>query len=1048
MTFSCFMRSQLLRFKFTQNEKCITITGSALQTGSLIIPSIINENPVTRIGDKAFSGCSKLNGNLTIPSGVTHIGDYAFSGCSGLTGNLTIPASVTSIGAGAFSGCSGLTGNLTIPANVTSIGRSPFAGCSGLTAITVDPLNTYYSSDSGGVLFNKQKTILILCPAGKSGAYTIPSSVTSIADSAFSDCSGLTGNLTLPSSITSIGQNAFCGCSGLIGNLKIPSGVTHIAHNAFRGCSGLNGKLTLPASVTSIGQCAFEGCNRLTGSLTIPSVLRIIGQSAFEGCSGLTGNLTIPSSMTHIGNDAFSGCSGLTVNLPIPSSITNIGKDAFSDCNWLQIWSLRKERRYDEVCALAHDLITADEKNADAWWNLALAQHALEQLDEALESLKVLIKLAPHFADGWAQYGVMLAENSQPDQALKALSHALQVDTNHFLAAREAARICEERKDSDGAIHFLTHLDAVGGANGDDLNKLGIKYHDKNHFGKAIDYYHRSAAKLEIKLENYYPYYNLALLYNHDEVSQDVDAIDCLERALQIYPDYKNAKKLLASIRPRLETLASNVLKEGVWGLTADDCYQFYINPFELLVGGNHEYGIESYDTKNIQRLKKHLLQEIDLEDGRIHYIEGLTIDKSRAIGICDELHDESLKRYHWLVFSEPYLLGFLTRGDIRHFLCLDNYKPMNLLAELENESSGFRGWLSKPFARQYDLVLTRALQKKRVPLVESLFDGRRWILREHEALCFDGAMRQVKQLFDPLRQADEAAKETKPMITKLNDILNNSNLIPIINVLPEPFRDLQNEAVSIIRNIAIKAYNEHGDTDVSKEILSLSRRFSFKSVTLRQRLDEDLTQIERLISQERKHEAKLTIGLETMEITKEGVRKGVKNTRNSTFIAANSVEEILWETTHFQTQNDHSYSFHMKFRDCHGCEIEFSSMSWKPQDFEQTQKSFQNLANAALIYVIPHMCEKIQGKLDSGGEVKIGPCSLSKNALQFEKRGWFTTKQHIIPWNLVETESKGGVLFVYDKSHPRIKTKMPLGQTSNAVLLPILPHILKKSIT
>ena len=55
---------------------------------------------------------------------------------------------------------------------------------------------------------------------------TIPSSVTSIGDSAFSDCSSLT-QITIPSSVTTIGDSAFSDCSSLT-QITIPSSVTSI----------------------------------------------------------------------------------------------------------------------------------------------------------------------------------------------------------------------------------------------------------------------------------------------------------------------------------------------------------------------------------------------------------------------------------------------------------------------------------------------------------------------------------------------------------------------------------------------------------------------------------------------------------------------------------------------------------------------------------------------------------------------------------------------------------------------------------------------------
>ncbi|GHT51672.1 hypothetical protein AGMMS49982_09730 [Bacteroidia bacterium] len=302
-----------------------------------------------------------------------------------------IDEDVTRIGNYAFYGCSGLTGALTIPNSVTAIGDRAFSGCSGLTAINVDVNNANYVSDDG-VLFNKNKTMLIQCPAKKTGAYTIPNSVTAIGDYAFYICSGLTGALTIPNSVTAIGDYAFYGCSGLTGALTIPNSVTAIGDYAFYICSGLTGALTIPNSVTAIGSSAFSYCSGLTGALTIPNSVTYIGggafsscigltsvtipnsvtaidNSAFYGCSGLTainvdgantryssvdgvvfnkaqdtlvmypagkqGAYTIPNSVTAIGNYAFYGCSGLTGALTIPNSVTAIGNNAFYNCSGL-----------------------------------------------------------------------------------------------------------------------------------------------------------------------------------------------------------------------------------------------------------------------------------------------------------------------------------------------------------------------------------------------------------------------------------------------------------------------------------------------------------------------------------------------------------------------------------------------------------------------------------------------------------------------------------------------------------------------------------------
>ena len=244
-------------------------------------------------------------GAVTIPSTlggnpVTSIGNYAFSGCSGLT-SVMIPDRVTSIGSSAFSGCSGLT-SVTIPNSVTSIGSSAFSGCSGLMSISVGSGNANYKSVNGLLLSKDGKTLM----QGVNGDVVVPDSVTSIEASAFSGCTNLT-SVTIPNSVTSIGSSAFNNCSGLT-SVTIPDSVTNIGYAAFNGCSGLT-SVAIPNSVTNIGSSAFYNCSGLT-SVTIPDSVTNIGYAAFNGCSGLT-SMTIPNSVTNIDYAAFKGCSGL-----------------------------------------------------------------------------------------------------------------------------------------------------------------------------------------------------------------------------------------------------------------------------------------------------------------------------------------------------------------------------------------------------------------------------------------------------------------------------------------------------------------------------------------------------------------------------------------------------------------------------------------------------------------------------------------------------------------------------------------------------------------
>lgn len=157
---------------------------------------------LAKMADESFRlGLSRL----VLPNGLLHIGEASFENCRVLK-SVNIPESVTEIGSYAFAGCESLE-KIYIPASVEQIGHLAFINCDSLTEITVSPDNPNYSSVDG-MLYNKEKTRLICCPAGKTGEITIPDTVDCIEAGAFSRCRKLT-QVIIPKSVTSINYGAF-----------------------------------------------------------------------------------------------------------------------------------------------------------------------------------------------------------------------------------------------------------------------------------------------------------------------------------------------------------------------------------------------------------------------------------------------------------------------------------------------------------------------------------------------------------------------------------------------------------------------------------------------------------------------------------------------------------------------------------------------------------------------------------------------------------------------------------------------------------------------
>ncbi len=241
------------------------------------LTSIIVPSGVTSVSDQLFEECRALN-SVTLPAGITSIGMGAFTNCLALT-SFTLPASTQTLGKDAFRGCSALA-SVEINAALASIGDQAFEGCSALSSISVDSSNTTYSS-SGNSLFNKAQSAILLFPAGRSGSYSIPSSVTTLGKASFAHCRLLT-SLTIPSSVTSLEEDALYYATGLTA-LTLPNSVTTIGAWALAGCMGLT-SINIPSSVTSIGANAFANIPALAYAL-FNGAAPTFGETAFDGAS-------------------------------------------------------------------------------------------------------------------------------------------------------------------------------------------------------------------------------------------------------------------------------------------------------------------------------------------------------------------------------------------------------------------------------------------------------------------------------------------------------------------------------------------------------------------------------------------------------------------------------------------------------------------------------------------------------------------------------------------------------------------------------------------
>ena len=326
-------------------SKVTEIGASAFYGCESLLEMTLSSN-LQKIDNYAFYGCSVLT-EITLPNKLKTIGSSAFEDCMCLT-NVTFPSSVETIGSYAFSDCDSLS-SVNIPSTVKEVGSAAFLHCSWINMAIVEGKDTVLNSS----IFkdcNRMESIELPF-IGKSltdSTYTnfgyvfggntyVPASLTTVIinngtkiyKNAFTDCENIK-SLSIPSTITSVEEGAFTGCKNLTYNVS--NGLKYLGNssNLYHVLLGIADSITSleTINVSSGTQVIADGAfkeNLKIKTVKLYSKLYYIGAYAFYGCS-LLSSVTIPSGLKTIGDYAFCKCSSIT-SLDIPAT-TQVGKNA------------------------------------------------------------------------------------------------------------------------------------------------------------------------------------------------------------------------------------------------------------------------------------------------------------------------------------------------------------------------------------------------------------------------------------------------------------------------------------------------------------------------------------------------------------------------------------------------------------------------------------------------------------------------------------------------------------------------------------------------
>ena len=207
---------------------------------------------------------------------------------------------------------------------VSSFSGASFDYCENVIAITVDENNRVYSSDENGVLFNKDKTILIIYPAANTRtSYVIPDGVEEIGWEAF---------VHMITDIQHIDGESYDGMEMFLESITIPKSVKKIDKSAFYVCKNLE-------------NVCFEGTEEEWAEISIESrnAFLLNANKHFHGDLELTVDEAPTCTSNGKGHAECPGC-GKTVIREIP------GGHAFGE--WVKNEELSNEYStlYERTC--------------------------------------------------------------------------------------------------------------------------------------------------------------------------------------------------------------------------------------------------------------------------------------------------------------------------------------------------------------------------------------------------------------------------------------------------------------------------------------------------------------------------------------------------------------------------------------------------------------------------------------------------------------------------------------------------------------------------
>jgi len=203
-----------------------------------------------------------------------------------------------------------------------------------------------------------------------------------------------------------------------------------------------------------------------------------------------------------------------------------------------------KEKEWNEKSVESfNNALKYNHRYISAHFNLMTAYKNAGDSAKVREILQKVSEITPNDTSGWLKLGNTYLDQKSTDKAAFSFKRAMGLSTYLPQTYFEIGNIFIDH-DLDMALKFLNKSIDLEEKQAHVLNKIGIIYRRKGKHQDAITNYQKA---LVIEPNDEYILYNAASAYLESE--QTEEAIKCLEKAIEVAPNFTTAAKLLQSVK-------------------------------------------------------------------------------------------------------------------------------------------------------------------------------------------------------------------------------------------------------------------------------------------------------------------------------------------------------------------------------------------------------------------------------------------------------------------------------------------------------------------